>query len=148
MNSNEIQRLAHAISNHRPDWMIASLRTFIERNMSNWAYRDASVALTWIATDAKPDGTPASATPKRVLENGPWRIAAAVGGAATVSAGAPKRHEECQTHAGRFAHNCGLCRVENFGTDEPTTPLQGDPRELARAAVRAAQTKTATEDKA
>jgi hypothetical protein len=52
VNGNEIQRLAHSINAHRPDWMISSLTTFIGRHMGQWSYRDASVALTFVATDA------------------------------------------------------------------------------------------------
>ena len=119
MNGNEIQRLAHAINAHRPDWMISSLRTFVERNMAAWTYRDAAVALTFVATDAKPDGQPASDTPKRVLEQGPWRVAAAAGGSTAMRTHAPKRHEECPDHPGSWAHNCGGCNADRLAADDP-----------------------------
>jgi hypothetical protein len=118
MNGNEIQRLAHAISMHRPDWMISSLTTFITRNLSHWTYRDASVALTWVATDSKPDGSPASETPKRVLEQGPWRQAAAVGGVNTYVR-PPRKDEACATCGGICP---GVCVRDQYGTDdEPVT---------------------------
>lgn len=144
MNGNEAQRLAHAINAHRPDWMISSLTTFIGRHMTNWAYRDAAVALTFIACDTKPDGTPASATPKRVLEQGPWRVAAAAGGDTSVRTHAPKRHEECPTHAGQWAHNCGGCRTDALvADDEPRKPLPHQPAHADASLARAlmAQTK-------
>lgn len=123
MNGNEIQRLAHAINAHRPDWMIASLTTFLTRHMSAWPYRDAAVALTFVACDSKVDGTPASDTPKRVLEQGPWRAAAAIGGSTAATAHAPKPHEECPTHPGRFAHNCGGCHADQLAAEaDPPSP--------------------------
>jgi hypothetical protein len=122
MNGNEVQRLAHAINAHRPDWMISSLTTFIARHMAGWPYRDAAIALTFVACDTKPDGSPASATPKRVLEQGPWRMAAAAGGSTEMRAHAPKRHEECPDHPGQWAHNCGGCRAEGFDPHAATSP--------------------------
>lgn len=128
MNGNEVQRLAHSINAHRPDWMISSLTTFITRNLSAWTYRDASVALTFVATDAKPDGQPASDTPKRVLEQGPWRVAAAAGGSTAIRTHAPKRHEECPDHPGHWAHNCGGCAADARAVTDDTTPAP-DPAE-------------------
>ena len=122
MNGNEVQRLAHSINAHRPDWMISSLRTFIERHMSAWPYRDAAVALTFVACDSKPDGQPASDTPKRVLEQGPWRVAAAAGGSTAMRTHAPKPHEECPNHAGQWAHNCGGCRTEAYDPQAEPSP--------------------------
>lgn len=147
MNGNEAQRLAHAVNAHRPDWMISSLTTFITRNMSAWTYRDAAVALTFVATDAKPDGQPASDTPKRVLEQGPWRVAAAAGGSTAMRTHAPKRHEECPDHPGQWAHNCGGCRVEACGAVDPQ-PARAQHADaafdasLARAQLAAARAQT------
>jgi hypothetical protein len=125
MNGNEVQRLAHSINAHRPDWMISSLTTFIGRHMAQWSYRDAAVALTFVACDATADGQPASATPKRVLEQGPWRVAAAIGGSSSIRTHAPKAHEECGKHPGSWAHNCGGCAVDRIASnaDEPPSPL-------------------------
>jgi hypothetical protein len=122
MNDNEIRRLAHAIDALRPDWPISSLTTFIRKNMAGWSYRDAAVALVYVACDTKTDGQHASDTPRRVLEQGPWRVAAAVGGSTAMRTHAPKRHEECATHPGHWAHNCGGCRAEAFDVDAPVSP--------------------------
>lgn len=137
MNGNEIQRLAHAINAHRPDWIIQSLTTFISRHMAAWTYRDAAVALTYVACDAKPDGQAASDTPKRVLEQGPWRLAASVGGDTSQRAHAPKLHEECPAHPGSWAHNCGLCRNERYGGDVPADLIPNAVRVAREAAERA-----------
>jgi len=136
MNDNEIRRLAHALDALRPDWPISSLTSFIRKHLASWPYRDAAVALAYIACDTKPDGQHASDTPKRVLEQGPWRVAAAVGGSTEMRAHAPKRHEECPDHPGRWAHNCGLCNVEAL--DDDTPPAETLPN-LADANPRLAQ---------
>jgi len=73
MDITEITRLASALNALRPDWPHASLVTFITRELSGRAYRDAAVVLTWVACD------PATQTPKRVLERGPWWDALAGG---------------------------------------------------------------------
>ncbi|TDE03449.1 hypothetical protein [Jiangella asiatica] len=70
MNQVECARLAAAVNHYRPEWPQASLLSFITKNLAARAYRDAAVALTWVATD------PATETPARVLENGPWWVAA------------------------------------------------------------------------
>lgn len=70
MNGEEIQRLAVAIAALRPveaRWPVASLRTWITRNLSAWPYELAAAELGYVA--ALPD----SLAPGRVLEAGPWR---------------------------------------------------------------------------
>lgn len=138
MNDNELRRLAHAINEHRPDWPIASLRTFIGKNLSNRTYRDASVALTWIACDMKPDGSPASSTPKRVLEAGPWWQAAVIGGDANGGRpNPPKRAEQC-TRCGGMLPDCACKREHLAATYDDETPAERMDREAAMAAARAA----------
>ncbi len=66
MNTTEVARLAAAINLLRPDWPTPSLHTFIARELASRPYRDAAVALTYVAAD------PDSQTPRRVLEAGPW----------------------------------------------------------------------------
>lgn len=78
MNRDETQRLAAMANAMRPDWPTRSLVTFIETRLPERTYREAAVALAWVAAD------PATATPKRVLEAGPWWNATRAQGA-TVS---------------------------------------------------------------
>lgn len=77
MNGHEIERIASAIHAARPDWPTAQLRTLITEKLADRPRRDVFVALAWIASE------PASANPYRVLESGPWWIAAAVAGDTT-----------------------------------------------------------------
>lgn len=133
MNANEIRRLANAINAHRPDWPVSSLTTFITRSLGNRTYQDASVALTWIATDAKPDGTPASEKPARVLEHGNWWKCAELNGTAAVRAQAPTREQACRD-CGRWLHQC-MCPEP---VTRPLPPADPSTRAAAIAAARAA----------
>lgn len=73
MNDHEIERIAAAMHELRPDWPTASLRTLITKQLSHKPRRDVCVALAWVACES------ASATPARVLnEHGPWWRAAAI----------------------------------------------------------------------
>lgn len=65
----EVSRLADAIHAARPDWPARSNRAFISAKMRGYAFADAFVALAVVAAD------PASETPARVLEPGPWWLA-------------------------------------------------------------------------
>lgn len=142
MNPNEAGRLAHAINDLRPDWPISSLRTFIERNLNGRTYRDTAVALAWIATDTKPDGTHASDTPKRVLENGPWWRAATVENPASLRPQPPRKAEQC-TRCGGQLPDCA-CRREHlaatYDDDQETTRMDAAAaRQAARDAIRDAK---------
>jgi len=74
MNGHDIERIASAIHVARPDWPVPQLRTLITDKLADRPRRDVFVALAWVASE------PASANPYRVLESGPWWIAAAVAG--------------------------------------------------------------------
>ncbi|MBS44109.1 MAG: hypothetical protein CMH83_13280 [Nocardioides sp.] len=71
MNDYEADRIAAAIGVMRPDWPVPSVRTLIRERLQDRPRRDVAVALAWIASDS------ATKTPARVLESGPWWLAAA-----------------------------------------------------------------------
>lgn len=77
MDDHEAQRIAAAMHAARPDWPASSLLTLIRKKLIDKPRRDVLVALAWVASE------PASATPARVLEQGPWWKAAGVEGTAT-----------------------------------------------------------------
>lgn len=81
MNEVEISRIAAAISDLRPDWPAASIRSLLNRpELKNKPRRDVAVALTWVACEAD------TKTPARVIEAGPWwRAAASETGGGTVT---------------------------------------------------------------
>lgn len=132
MTPTEIRRLAHAINALRPDWPISSLTTFIEKtDLRRQPYRDAAVKLAWVAVDIKPDGTPASETPKRVLEAGPWHRAALIESPNSGRPQPPKREEACRT-CGRHLDAC-ICDEVRVNPPKPGDPATG--ADLARIAA-------------
>ena len=101
MSQVEAHRLAAAINQLRPDWPLASLSTWIRKNLTERAYRDAAVALTWVACD------PQTTSPGRVLEAGPW-WRAVVADKGTTSAVTTR----CPVHPAHPAWNCPDCDTE------------------------------------
>lgn len=96
--TNEIERLAAAANALRPDWPVKSLRSHLAANHGTRTYRDLAVALAWICTD------PATQTPARLAENGPWWAATS---AHSVKAGERQR---CPEHnIPLSAGNCERC---------------------------------------
>lgn len=71
MNRNEIQRLAAAGHRLRPEWRADSLETFIGKHLADRPFRDAAVALAWVATDDT------ATTPDLLRKSGPWWAVAA-----------------------------------------------------------------------
>lgn len=133
MNENEISRIAAAISDLRPDWPAASIRTLLKSpELKNKPRRDVAVALTWVACEAD------TKTPKRVLEAGPWWRAAAVEAPATANR-PPKADEACPTHGG-YRDNCPGCAADRLVGDQTTRPAPArlgptDEFRQARAAL-------------
>ena len=124
MNENEISRIAAAISDLRPDWPAASLRTLLHSpELKNRPRRDVAVAMAWIACDSE------TKTPKRVLEAGPWWKAACVETPEAVGVRPPKRDEACLT-CGRHLERC-ICG------EQQTRPVERDPEVAKRGAARA-----------
>ena len=107
LSQTEAHRLAAAINALRPDWPLASLSTFIRTKLAEKAYRDAAVALAWIATDE------ATTTPARVLEAGPWWRAVTAGDA-TVSAITVR----CPEHPAEKAGACKECVAAAVPADQ------------------------------
>lgn len=98
MNEHEIDRLASAFHVMRPDWPVASLKTFIAKNLADRPRRDVAVALAWISCESN------TASPARVLAAGPWWRAAAVEGDVTTT------HTGKTVGRGENPHKvCGIC---------------------------------------
>lgn len=109
MNENEISRIAAAISDLRPDWPAASIRSLLHKpELRNKPRRDVAVALAWVACE------PDTKTPARVIEAGPWWRAAAADGTETVSHTGSTiglRHGDPRTI-------CGICDMLRDECDE------------------------------
>lgn len=94
MNEHEAQKIAAAMHVVRPDWPASSVLTLIRKNLINRPRRDVFVALAWIASETN------TATPARVLEQGPWWKAAGVDGTTS-----PQREP---FDRGGCCHTCSL----------------------------------------
>lgn len=60
------ERIAQAINALRPSWPVPSLMTFLGK-CQNMPERDVALQLVYVALD------PASKTPARIHEDGPWK---------------------------------------------------------------------------
>ena len=100
ISRDETERLAAMANALRPDWPLKSLTTFIVNELTRRTYREVAIALAWIATD------PATDTPKRMLEAGPWWNASRAQ-AATVSVVVTR----CPVHPEHPAARCPLCET-------------------------------------
>ena len=100
ISRDETERLAAMANALRPDWPLKSLTTFIVNELTRRTYREVAIALAWIATD------PATDTPKRMLEAGPWWNASRAQ-AATVSVVVTR----CGEHPEHPAARCPLCEA-------------------------------------
>jgi hypothetical protein len=115
MNEHEIERIAAAMNQLRPDWPVKSLRTLLSKpQLANRARRDVTVALAWVACEKD------TATPARVLEAGPWWKAAGIEGTLV------SRHP-------RPENACGTCGRDNC-TEHPLTRRLADAEQSAKAA--------------
>lgn len=129
MNQIEAHRLAAAINQLRPEWPLASLASFIAKNLATRPYRDAAIALTWIACD------PETVNPGRVLENGPWWKAtqAQAGTVSTIAMHCPdhptERAWDCKPCADDVADiDTGLALVRAALKDAPPPPRPAHPQ--------------------
>ncbi len=104
ISRDETERLAAMANALRPDWPLKSLTTFIVNELTRRTYREVAIALAWIATD------PATDTPKRMLEAGPWWNASRAQ-AATVSVVVTR----CGDHPEHPAARCPACEEANRG---------------------------------
>lgn len=98
MNPTEIDRLAHAANALRPDWPTISVRTYLTTRFADRAYADVATALVVIAVD------PASRTPKRLDQPGPWWQAAEAAGGAQNTPQPPSIRAYLDELARRRAH--------------------------------------------
>ena len=90
MTPTEIDRLADGFHHLRPDWPTKQLRTLLAGPaLQDRPRRDVMVALAWVAAEST------TATPYRVLENGPWWRAAAVDGQVTSNRDNPDASDRC-----------------------------------------------------
>lgn len=133
--NNEIQRLAGMANALRPDWPARSVASILQRDHGARAYQDLAIALAYVATD------PATKTPARLAEAGPWWLATS--STPTVPEVGPGRAPRCTRdgHEHERASSCRLCASERlaptpsvYRDDEPATA--SDRRPMPRIPAR------------
>lgn len=124
ISRDETERLAAMANALRPDWPLKSLTTFIVNELTRRTYREVAIALAWIATD------PATDTPKRMLEAGPWWNASRAQ-AATVSVVVTRC--AVQGHEHLPAARCPACEEANRGEVDNDAGVAAVREALAKA---------------
>lgn len=136
MTATELARLIAAIRIFRPDWPDQSLRTFLAPH-AHRPLRDLAVAAIWITTD------PATTTPGRLNEAGPWWSYAR-------TADVPTAVNDCPTHPHSAlwldprtgATQCSGCRNDQRADENARASFDRKPppdeARQALAAMRAA----------
>ena len=124
ISRDETERLAAMANALRPDWPLKSLTTFIVNELTRRTYREVAIALAWIATD------PATDTPKRMLEAGPWWNASRAQ-AATVSVVVTRC--AVQGHEHLPAARCPACEEANRGEVDHEAGVAAVREALAKA---------------
>ena len=124
ISRDETERLAAMANALRPDWPLKSLTTFIVNELTRRTYREVAIALAWIATD------PATDTPKRMLEAGPWWNASRAQ-AATVSVVVTRC--AVQGHEHLPAARCPACEEANRGEVDHDAGVAAVREALAKA---------------
>lgn len=124
ISRDETERLAAMANALRPDWPLKSLTTFIVNELTRRTYREVAIALAWIATD------PATDTPKRMLEAGPWWNASRAQ-AATVSVVVTRC--AVQGHEHLPAARCPACEEANRGEVDHQAGVAAVREALAKA---------------
>jgi len=126
LTDTEASRIADAIAAARPDWPARSLRQFVAARLRDRAFADVLVALAVVAAD------PASETPARVLEPGPWWLATRANRPTDATFVPGPGDEPCNRpgHEHEPAKACRACRAEHLAgdVDAPTFGTAPDPR--------------------
>lgn len=123
---HELQVVAAVVAAVRDDWPARSVLAMLRREstLRDRPFRHLAVAAVVVALD------PATKTPKRLTEFGPWWQAAAVSTAEATSTPGPGKEPPCERvgHEHELARNCRACAAERHAdTAADTTPMQPAP---------------------
>lgn len=113
----ELQRIAGAANKLRPEWSAKSVLTILRTHHPDRSFADLAVAVAVLAVD------PATQTPARLSEHGPWWVATRlnVGRSETPNVGPGRGARRCDRagHDHEAADACRLCRAEQLAGEEP-----------------------------
>lgn len=108
MDKPQAETLAAAINVLRPDWPVRQIVNLLAKHRQR-PFADVAIALTAIAVD------PATRTPARLHEDGPWWKAAhtARAGSSEPPTWTPARtRNECPHHPGQTIRRCSGCAAD------------------------------------
>ncbi len=139
---HELQVVAAVVAAVRDDWPARSVLALLRREptLRDRPYRHLAVAAVVVALD------PATKTPKRLVEFGPWWQAAAVSTAEATGTPGPGKEPPCERvgHEHELARHCRACAAERLAdTAADTTPLQAAPPPAEITAVAERHRRTA-----
>ena len=106
----QIQRIAAAVNELRPEWPVRSLVTYLTKNHADRPFADLAIACVAVAVDER------SATPARVAEHGPWWVAAYQASRTPTPTVGPGAEPRCEKpgHEHELARNCRCCASERI----------------------------------
>lgn len=106
-DKRQIDQLAHVLAIFRPDWNRASVATVLGR-MTDRPYTDLAVAAVSCALD------PRTVTPARIVEYGPWWVAAYQAGRQATPSVGPGAEPRCDVggHEHELARACRCCAAD------------------------------------
>jgi hypothetical protein len=105
----------------RPEWRAQSVYSLLAEKHADRAFADLAVALAWVSAD------PASQTPARINDHGPWWLATRFNaGNSEVQLPGPGKEPACDRagHEHELARNCRACAAERLAdTDADDAPM-------------------------
>lgn len=133
MEEIEINRLAGAMNQLRPEWPVASLRTFLRTHFAERAFRDMALAAAYVAADER------TKTPELLRQTGPWwNVGPASTDRGTPRVGPEPGEDRCRFagHEHESAARCRACAAEEAAGDQPeptSAPVPAPPAIVALA---------------
>jgi len=112
LDDRELTRLADMAAALRPDWHPRSTTAYLRRSQRHRGYADVGLALAFVALD------PASDTPARLEQPGPWWQATRLHAAPPPPVGPGRGIPACRLpgHEHEPAHACRACRSERISS--------------------------------
>jgi hypothetical protein len=109
-DTNQIERIALAMHDLRPEWRVDSLRTFLTKNHADRPFADLAIAAIAVTLDER------TQTPQLLNSHGPWWVAAYQASRTPTPSVGPGAEPRCtrEGHECYAARNCAACRSERL----------------------------------
>ena len=125
MDRHEAVRIGASLNALRPDWPAAQIVTLIEAKLATRAARDVHLALVYLAYD------PATKSPYRVIEGGPWWQTTRPTGPATPTV----REHPCPDHPQHRSWACPECASDFAPMPDSVRTLLDEVRKRPRPVI-------------